>query len=87
MLVRSEIDVDVASYPEFDNLVAEVTLGPRLTIVISKEPNEGDFGIAFYGDAGSTRAPSCSRPSDTNRVTLSDVLAAIDLGRKALEGP
>lgn len=86
MPVHSEIEIDVASYPEFENLVAEINLGSQLTIVISKEPHEDDFGVTFHGNAGSAKAPSYSGPGDANRVTLSDVLDAIEQGRRALEG-
>lgn len=86
MPVHSEIEVDVASYPQFENLVAEINVGSRLTMVVSKEPNETDFGITFHGNAESAKAPSYSGPDDANRVKLSDVLAAIEQGRKALAG-
>lgn len=83
---HSKVAIDVASYPEYENVVAEIAVGSELTIVVSKEPGESDFSIAFYGNAGSTNAPSYARPTDSNRLLLSDVLEGIERGRLALDG-
>ena len=83
---QARFEIDIASYPEFENVVAEVRLNDSLTIVISKEPNDQDYGVTFFGDATFATAPSYAAPSDPNRVMMSDVLAAIELGRTALVG-
>lgn len=85
MLPHPEIEVDLASYPEFENLVAEINVGSRLTIVISREPQEDDFGVSFHGCADAATAPSYSHPNDVHRLRLSDILTAIERGRKSLE--
>lgn len=83
---QPRFEIDIASYPEFENLVAEVRLSDALTIVISKEPTDHDYGVTFFGNATFAAAPSYAAPSDANRVTMSDVLAALNLGRLALKG-
>ena len=82
---QPRLEIDIASYPEFENVVAEVRLNDALTIVISKEPTDEDYGVTFFGDATFADAPSYAAPSDVNRLTMSEVLAALKLGRSALK--
>jgi len=85
MEMEVEMAIDIASYPEYENLVVEIYQAPDLAIVLSKEPCEQDYKISFFGGAASSAAPSFSKPSDENRFNLAQILAAIEKGRDALE--
>lgn len=79
-------NIDIASYPEFDNLVAEVTFANGLTMVLSKEPGDVDYFVSFFGGPERSGVPSSSKPGDQSRIDLPVVLAALEDARLSLEG-
>jgi hypothetical protein len=80
--LEDDVAIDLASYREFENLVAEVRLGSAVTAVISKEPGETEFYVSFHAPTDSS---SMASPSQPVRVQLSVAIEAIRRGASALE--
>lgn len=82
---KEKVEIDLASYPDYENLISEVRIGDKMSIVLSREPDENEIFVSIY-PSDLKVAPSSSNPNEESRVSFRVLLSAIQMGRNALEG-
>ena len=82
-----QITVEIASPPEYEELVAEVEIDSSFVLVFSKEPGEEEISVEMFYIAASeydAKEAGRSRKDERRMIQASELLRAIDQGIGAM---
>ncbi len=76
------MEYEIASYPEYENLVIEIISKHNIVVVISREPDDKEIFIDFFSEGC---APSSSVPTERSRIPLAVFLKTLEAASVELE--